>query len=62
MPSYPDATRAARTIDKHKTNIPYTMSTAIYAVMVESKTTMVGADDSSLHLLSSMDELINPKA
>ena len=62
VPNYPDVTRVAQIIDKHKVNILYTAPTAIRAMMAEGKAAVQGADGSSLRLLGSVGEPINPEA
>ncbi|MCQ4325897.1 acetate--CoA ligase [Stutzerimonas stutzeri] len=62
VPNYPDVTRVARIIDKHKVNILYTAPTAIRAMMAEGAAAVQGADGSSLRLLGTVGEPINPEA
>lgn len=62
VPNYPDVTRIGRIIDKHKVNILYTAPTAIRSMMAEGSAAMEGADGSSLRLLGSVGEPINPEA
>ncbi|MEC7471965.1 MAG: acetate--CoA ligase [Pseudomonadota bacterium] len=62
VPNYPDVTRIARIIDKHRVNIHYTAPTAIRAMMAEGPAAMEGADGSSLRLLGTVGEPINPEA
>ncbi|MCQ2029700.1 acetate--CoA ligase [Stutzerimonas zhaodongensis] len=62
VPNHPDVTRIASIIDKHKVNILYTAPTAIRAMMAEGAAAMEGADGSSLRLLGSVGEPINPEA
>jgi acetyl-CoA synthetase len=62
VPNYPDVTRVAKIIDKHKVNILYTAPTAIRAMMAQGKAAVEGADGSSLRLLGSVGEPINPQA
>lgn len=62
VPNYPDVTRIARIIDKHRVNILYTAPTAIRAMMAEGPAAMEGADGSSLSLLGTVGEPINPEA
>ena len=47
---------------KHKVNILYTAPTAIRAMMAQGDAAVVGADGSSLRLLGSVGEPINPEA
>lgn len=62
VPNYPDVTRIARIIDKHRVNILYTAPTAIRAMMAEGPAAMEGADGSSLRLLGTVGKPINPEA
>ncbi len=62
VPNYPDVTRIARIIDKHRVNILYPAPTAIRAMMAEGPAAMEGADGSSLRLLGTVGEPINPEA
>ena len=62
VPNYPDVTRVAKIIDKHKVNILYTAPTAIRSLMAQGSAVMEGADGSSLRLLGSVGEPINPEA
>ncbi|MCQ3002540.1 acetate--CoA ligase [Pseudomonas syringae] len=62
VPNYPDITRLSKIIDKHKVNILYTAPTAIRAMMAEGTKSVEGADGSSLRLLGSVGEPINPEA
>ena len=62
VPNYPDITRVAKVIDKHKVSILYTAPTAIRAMMASGTAAVEGADGSSLRLLGSVGEPINPEA
>ncbi len=62
VPNYPDVTRIGRIVDKHKVNILYTAPTAIRAMMAEGSAAMEGVDGSSLRLLGTVGEPINPEA
>jgi acetyl-CoA synthetase len=62
VPNYPDVTRIGQIIDKHQVNILYTAPTAIRAMMAEGAAAMDGADGSSLRLLGTVGEPINPEA
>ncbi|WP_110947469.1 acetate--CoA ligase [Pseudomonas bohemica] len=62
VPNYPDITRVSKIVDKHKVNILYTAPTAIRAMMAEGTRAVEGADGSSLRLLGSVGEPINPEA
>ncbi|PAM39219.1 hypothetical protein CEJ63_26105, partial [Acinetobacter baumannii] len=52
----------AKIVDKHKVNILYTAPTAIRAMMASGTAACEGADGSSLRLLGSVGEPINPEA
>ena len=62
VPTYPDASRMWRVIDKHKVNIFYTAPTAIRALMREGDDFVVRTSRKSLRLLASVGEPINPEA
>lgn len=62
VPNYPDHDRFWRVIDKHKVNIFYTAPTAIRALMREGDDYVARHDLSSLRLLGSVGEPINPEA
>ena len=62
IPSYPDASRFWQVVDKHKVNTFYTAPTAIRALMSEGDEPVKKTDRSSLHLLGSVGEPINPEA
>ena len=62
VPNYPDITRMAQIIDSHKVNILYTAPTAIRAMMAQGDAAVQGADGSSLRILGSAGEPINPEA
>ncbi len=62
VPNYPDVTRVARIVDEHKVNILYTAPTAIRSMMALGNAAMEGADGSSLRVLGSVGEPINPEA
>ncbi|WP_217474597.1 acetate--CoA ligase [Stutzerimonas stutzeri] len=62
VPNYPDIKRVGQIVDKHKVNILYTAPTAIRSMMAEGSAAMEGADGSSLRLLGSVGEPINPEA
>ena len=62
VPNYPDVKRVGQIVDKHKVNILYTAPTAIRSMMAEGSAAMEGADGSSLRLLGSVGEPINPEA
>jgi len=62
VPNYPDCSRFWQVVDKHKVNIFYTAPTAIRALMAEGESFVKQTDRSSLHLLGSVGEPINPEA
>lgn len=62
VPSYPDASRFWHVIDEHKVNIFYTAPTAIRALMAEGDEPVKATDRSSLRLLGTVGEPINPEA
>ncbi|MEM9616807.1 MAG: acetate--CoA ligase [Pseudomonadota bacterium] len=62
VPTYPDASRFWRVVEKHKVNIFYTAPTAIRALMREGNDFASVADRSSLRLLGTVGEPINPEA
>ncbi|MGB0747210.1 MAG: acetate--CoA ligase [Magnetospiraceae bacterium] len=62
VPSYPDAGRFWQVCDKHKVNIFYTAPTAIRALMREGEDLVKKYSRSSLRLLGSVGEPINPEA
>ena len=62
VPAYPDASRFWRVCDKHNVNVFYTAPTAIRALMREGEDNVNVADLSSLRLLGTVGEPINPEA
>ncbi|RUO26414.1 acetate--CoA ligase [Aliidiomarina minuta] len=62
VPTYPDETRIAKIIDKHKVNILYTAPTAIRALMAKGDAAARGTKRDSLRILGSVGEPINPEA
>jgi len=62
VPNYPDASRFWNVIDNFKVNIFYTAPTAIRALMREGEDFVKATDRSSLRLLGSVGEPINPEA
>ena len=62
VPNFPDVSRFWQVIEKHRVNIFYTAPTAIRALMREGDDFVTGADRSSLRLLGSVGEPINPEA
>jgi acetyl-CoA synthetase len=62
VPNYPDTARFWQVVDKHKVNIFYTAPTAIRALMREGEGPVKRAKRSSLRVLGSVGEPINPEA
>ena len=62
VPNYPDESRCWQVIDKHKVNIFYTAPTAIRALMQKGEEPVKRTSRSSLRLLGSVGEPINPEA
>ena len=63
VPTYPDAARFWKVIDKHKVTIFYTAPTAIRALMREGEDLVKNnSSRASLRLLGSVGEPINPEA
>jgi acetyl-CoA synthetase len=62
VPTYPDAGRFWSIVDKHKVNIFYTAPTAIRALMREGEAWVNKHDLSSLRVLGTVGEPINPEA
>ena len=62
VPNYPDFSRFWQIVDKHKVNIFYTAPTAIRALMREGDSFVTKTKRSSLKLLGTVGEPINPEA
>ncbi len=62
VPTYPDASRFWQVVDKHKVNIFYTAPTAIRALMGAGEEFVKKTNRSSLRLLGTVGEPINPEA
>ena len=62
VPNYPDFSRFWQIIDKHKVEIFYAAPTALRALMREGDEWVTKTDRSSLRLLGSVGEPINPEA
>ncbi|AZE19552.1 MULTISPECIES: acetate--CoA ligase [Pseudomonas] len=62
VPSYPSSSRFWEVIDKHRVNIFYTAPTALRALMREGPEPLQHTSRSSLRLLGSVGEPINPEA
>jgi len=62
VPTYPDAGRFWQVVDKHQVNIFYTAPTAIRALMAQGDSFVKNTSRSSLRLLGTVGEPINPEA
>ena len=62
VPNYPTPSRFWQVIDKHKVNIFYTAPTAIRALMAHGDGPVKATSRTSLRLLGSVGEPINPEA
>ena len=62
VPTYPDSGRFWQVVEKHNVSIFYTAPTAIRALMREGDAPVKKWDKSSLRLLGSVGEPINPEA
>ncbi len=62
VPNYPDASRFWQVCDKHKINIFYTAPTALRALMGAGDDFVTATKRSSLRLLGTVGEPINPEA
>jgi acetyl-CoA synthetase len=62
VPTWPDASRFWAVCEKHKVNIFYTAPTAIRALMGQGREWVERCDLSSLRILGSVGEPINPEA
>jgi acetyl-CoA synthetase len=62
VPTYPDASRFWQVVEKHRVTIFYTAPTAIRALMGAGDDYVKKADLSSLRLLGTVGEPINPEA
>ena len=62
VPTYPDAGRFWQTIEKHRVNIFYTAPTALRALMGQGDEFVTRHDRSSLRVLGTVGEPINPEA
>ena len=62
VPNYPDNSRFWQVCDKHQVNIFYTAPTALRALMREGDAPVKATSRSSLRLLGSVGEPINPEA
>ena len=62
VPNYPDVSRFWKVVEKYKVNIFYTAPTAIRAIAKEGSEWVKKADISSLRILGTVGEPINPEA
>lgn len=62
VPTYPDAGRCWDIVDKHQVNIFYTAPTAIRALMAQGDEFVTRSNRSSLRILGTVGEPINPEA
>ncbi|MBD1575807.1 MULTISPECIES: acetate--CoA ligase [Vibrio] len=62
VPNYPHTSRMSEVVDKHQVNILYTAPTAIRALMAKGDEAIKGTDRSSLRIMGSVGEPINPEA
>ncbi|MBS9439486.1 acetate--CoA ligase [Photorhabdus noenieputensis] len=62
VPNYPAVNRLSQVIDKHQVNILYTAPTAIRALMAEGDKAIEGTKRTSLRIMGSVGEPINPEA
>ena len=62
VPTYPDAGRFWQVVDKHRVNVFYTAPTALRALMGQGDDFVKKHDRSSLRVLGSVGEPINPEA
>ncbi|MBD1557440.1 acetate--CoA ligase [Vibrio sp. S9_S30] len=62
VPNYPKTNRMSEVVDKHNVNILYTAPTAIRALMAKGNDAIEGTNRSSLRIMGSVGEPINPEA
>ncbi len=62
VPTYPDASRFWQVVDKHQVNIFYTAPTALRALMGAGDSFLETSSRSSLRILGTVGEPINPEA
>ncbi|ODS12635.1 acetate--CoA ligase [Vibrio scophthalmi] len=62
VPNYPKTNRMSEVVDKHQVNILYTAPTAIRALMAKGTEAVDGTSRSSLRIMGSVGEPINPEA
>ncbi|MDO6707871.1 acetate--CoA ligase [Photobacterium sp. 1_MG-2023] len=62
VPNYPSTARMSEVVDKHQVNILYTAPTAIRALMAKGDEAIQGTQRTSLRIMGSVGEPINPEA
>lgn len=62
VPTYPDSSRCWQVVDKHGVNIFYTAPTALRALMGQGNEFVTATSRSTLRLLGTVGEPINPEA
>ena len=62
VPNYPSTSRMSEVVDKHQVNILYTAPTAIRALMAKGNEAVEGTSRTSLRIMGSVGEPINPEA
>ncbi|WP_406610285.1 acetate--CoA ligase [Agarivorans sp. JK6] len=62
VPNYPTSARMSEVCDKHQVTILYTAPTAIRALMAQGDAAVQGTSRSSLRIMGSVGEPINPEA
>ncbi|MBV1842813.1 MULTISPECIES: acetate--CoA ligase [Photobacterium] len=62
VPNYPSTSRMSEVVDKHNVNILYTAPTAIRALMAKGDEAIAGTKRTSLRIMGSVGEPINPEA
>ncbi|MEQ4530670.1 MAG: acetate--CoA ligase [Mixta sp.] len=62
VPNWPQPSRMAEVVDKHKVTLLYTAPTAIRALMAEGDRAITGTSRASLRIMGSVGEPINPEA
>ncbi|WP_409438841.1 acetate--CoA ligase [Psychromonas sp. GE-S-Ul-11] len=62
VPNYPTTARMSEVVDKHNVTLLYTAPTAIRALMAKGDEAIAGTKRSSLRILGSVGEPINPEA
>ena len=62
VPNYPSTSRMSEVVDKHQVTLLYTAPTAIRALMAKGDEAVKGTSRSSLRIMGSVGEPINPEA